>query len=548
MKIFLIFLLQVFLTIVSATVYTGNYSPLPSCNKTKIVNKVPIYELCHYNKIEWSDYVPNTDVSDCNLHGSNGNYLAERSIPSKSFINDGYGYLLFERTHGVYCTLSRFKLKDIDDNKKCPSLTCFPDAPSNTLAFTNCSTNSFYLTNVRALHFTENGTIVWLDVGLYRHKDDIVIVQPPKICFYEPQDVTPNCTEIPEEYANGEDAFYFKNWLVNDLNGPGFQYFYLLNSKTGTVLVFYEATLEFWAFRSILFKPEPHQSLFVYDLPNKHTHQYVVKDGVYNGVVDTEGIYLNSLASNKLLYFPFQILHDPTLVDCPELDLHITYLGSFNERGQSVGFARDNDVIYSLQVQNRALTCFNKKLKLEPEIVQLISIDDHLSHLTSIQLYYDKTDCKKVYFLHNNAIDIELYDFNSLKKNFVLSYVDVKEVEKLYPECRDYYVNYYQEYHGLDKDFREEYHAAHLIAGQNMKPYETQKPVKTYEAPKSPAQVYNPPSMYNSPVNYEHVKNGIPFANPIFYHAQYVPPPTQATTIKKPCYQNHAPSSLVYGQ
>lgn len=530
----------------------------PPCNKTKIVDKVPIYELCSWNKIEWIDYVSCLDINDCNLHGNTGNYLANQNIPTQVVIKDGYGYVLIEREHGVYSTCNRFELKDIDDNKKCPALRCFPDCPSNALAYPNCTTNPYYLTNVRAIHFDDNGLTWLLDVGSYLHNDKVVVVQPPRICFYAPGSTTPNCTEIPAKYCTADNAFYFKTWLVNTNDGAGFQYFYILNSKTGQIVVFYEGTFAFWAIRSNSFKAEPHQSLFQYALQNYHKHEYIVYDGIFTGFIDVYGIYFSCKAGNKLYFLSYKFLNDPSYENCPELDYHIKFLGFYNEQGQTVGLVRDNNVIYSLQVQNRALACFNKKLKLEPEIIQLISIDERqLTHLSSIQLYQDKTDCKKVYFMSNNAIDIELYGFDPAKKNFIISYVDVKEVEKLYPECKDYYTNYYRDLHGLqDKDYSAEMHAAQLISGPQTKVYDNTKIQKTYELPKIPAPSSSntPPAPYpvSSPIYYQIQYPSLPY--PVSMPAPYIPPQTPASSPAEKPYTPPAPeypsypSSLVYGQ
>lgn len=452
--------------------YINDY---PTCNKTsiKVTNKVPVYDLCYWDKIEWNNFVKRTDVSPCNLHGTEGNYIVSRCIPTKIRLYNGRAYVIIDRNIGVYSTLNYFNLKDVGKDKKCPKLECFRECSRNELAdLSKCTDNPVnFLINVRDIQFNTCKEAWVLDIGAYFDGKSHVIQRPPRICRYDvssPTAAQQYCSTLPSRYYNDGNQFGFNTIQVSEEKGCGSNFVYIFNAVSATIIVYSESDGSFSSIRSRLFRPEPSQSLFRFTLPNNDQYETIVHDGIFSGAVDKYGLFISPKASDDLYFVSYNVLNDKSNEDCNELSYNIKDLGTYNDRGQTYGIARNGNVLFFIQPQNYALVCANKKENITPDSLQYLAVDRcRFPHLSSIDIYQDTANNKEIYLLSNNLIDTKVNGFDSRKKNFVISTVDLNEVEALYPQC----LSYFEEFYG-DECIKDEIALARSIADRKPGQYE----------------------------------------------------------------------------
>lgn len=445
----LLFLTFVGFVVANHNVYDNNYSvnsynvEKPTCNKTKITNVVPVYDLCYWTKIEWRNYKRRTDISNCNLHGSEGNYIPSRCIPSQIRLYNGRCYVIINREIGVYSNINYFELSDITADKKCPKLECFRECSRTQLArgygLGRCSDdNNNYIINARDIFFTDDQYAWLLDIGVYFRGTTPIYERAPRICAY---DVAENvaaqtlCFVMPPNLYNQRNQVAFNSILVDDSRNYRNHIIFIFNSISGSIIVFNQDHGRWWSIRSALFRPEPSESLFSFTLPNYQNYQFINQNGIYTGVRDRYGLIVSAQASNDPYFISYQTLNNDDNTACTELTYNIRDLGDYNCNGQTYGIERNNDVLFFIQPQNHALVCANKKQRIDADSLQYLFVDRcRFPHLVSIDLY--KND---LYVLSNNLIDIQVNGFCHKKRNFVISYLHTNEIDALYPNCSSYF-------------------------------------------------------------------------------------------------------------
>lgn len=440
-----------------------------SCNKTsaKVRDKVPVYDLCYWNTIEWRQFELRTDVSSCNLHGSAGNYIVSRCIPTRVRLYNGRAYVIIDRNIGVFSSISYFELNDITEDKKCPKLECFRRCSRNQLAdIATCQDDPLnYLINVRDIQFTADKIAWLLDIGAYFNGTIPIINRSPRMCKYDVSGSIANqifCLNIPSELVNEGNQMGLNTIQVNEDGGSGKNFVYIFNSESNTIIVFSDETRQFWRLGSVFFRPKPSQSLFRFSLPYNKYYQTIEHDGIYSGAMSKYGMYFSAKASNDLYFISKKTLNERRTETCDELTYDIKAVGTYNYYGQTYGFIRHNDVLFFIQPQNNALVCANNEEIITPDTIQYLAIDTcKFAYLSSIDIYHQKPKSNEIYLLSNNFADIKAHGFNEKKKNFIISFVDLDEVEALYPQC----VSYFEEYYG-DQDNSDEFTYAKFLASR----------------------------------------------------------------------------------
>lgn len=438
------------------------------CNKSKVIDKVPVYDLCYWNQIEWNGFVPRSDESSCNLHGREGNYIAARSIPTKIRLYNGRVYCIIDRNVGVYSSLSYFDMKHVSRDKICPKLECFRDCKRNQLAdIQTCADDTNYLINVRDIQFTSSKTAWLLDIGAYFNGCTPVYHRAPRVCLYDVSSSKASqkfCSSLPSQYYNAGNQMGFNAILVNEEYGPGKHFVYIFNSDSASITVYSEEKDKFWSIRAALLGPDPGKSLFKYYLKNHQYYRTIDHNGLYSGATDKYGLFLAPKASEDLYFCTYEVLNDKFNEDRDELSYHIKDVGTYNNYGQTSAMIRNKDVLFFIQPQTYALVCANKKEVITPDTIQYLAIDScRFAHLTSLDLYHHGPNKKEVYLLSNNLMDIKANGYDAKQKNFVISFVDVDEVEALYPQC----LSYFEEFYG-DNNVKDEVAYAHLLAAKSQ--------------------------------------------------------------------------------
>lgn len=452
-----LFLLTTLLKLISANcAYQGvatayqsnnNYQNYQTCKKEKVVNKVPVHELCEWEKIQWKFFTFRNDDSFCNLHGVEGNYDKKLSIPRKFQVYKRRVFFSIERQKRVYSTLNYFYLDDIVD-KKCPEALCYPNCAVNTFASPQCSISSVYLTNVKDFEIDKCGVLWALDVGYYC-KDSIVnpkFVQKPRLCLFNTStDEFVKCYDLPNDVYYKDDVLGYNTLLVNTNCGCDKAFVYLFNARSGMLVVFSLERESFSAFRSIWLNPDPVFTRFDLTLSDYMNHEYVVEDGVA-AVLGDYGVTFSPRPSDKLYFAPYKFLHEPTNADLDELDYDISELGSLNEDGQTSTLVRFNDTVFGVQELKHSIVCYNRRADINPDAFQFLVQDrDEYSFIADLSLNVEHIRSPMLYFLTNNLIDIKCNGFDNSKSNFQFFYIDVKEALRLYPECKGYYKDLYQQ-------------------------------------------------------------------------------------------------------
>ncbi|XP_063708834.1 uncharacterized protein LOC134837392 [Culicoides brevitarsis] len=411
----------------------------------KVVNKVPLYEFCHWHTIDWVGLEHRNDESPCNLHGDKGNYIAEKNIPTKLRLYNGRAYVVIERSVGVYSSLSYFDLCDVGKNKECPKLKCFRNCARNQLAeLGKCPDDDVnYLINVRDIQFTRDKKAWVLDIGAYfLNESTPVFHRAPRLCLYDVSLATPSqkfCSSFPTRLYNAGNQLGLNAIEVKE-DGDKNDFVYIFNAASATIVVYSEKENKFWGIRAALFKAEPSQSLFTFNLPHHKEHKFVSRDGVFSGTSDKYGLFVSAKASDDLYYVSYSTLDDKMNEFMPETTFDISDVGTYNPNGHTYDFLRHKNVLYFIQPERHALVCANKKFEVTEETLQVLSVDpEKLAHLTSIDFYHQHPDNRELYLLSNNLVDIKVNGFDKKKKNFVISVVDLEEVERLNPECLGYH-------------------------------------------------------------------------------------------------------------
>lgn len=108
-----------------------------------------------------------------------------------------------------------------------------------------------------------------------------------------------------------------------------------------------------------------------------------------------------------------------------------------------------NNVVFGIQEQNYAISCWNRDLGPKPYTVQLLAGGrEVVPFLVDLQLDPCCTTNHYLYALSNNYISIAFDGFNRHYPNFKIVFVDLEEVFSIYPYCKTYasnkYYNHYQ--------------------------------------------------------------------------------------------------------
>lgn len=127
---------------------------------------------------------------------------------------------------------------------------------------------------------------------------------------------------------------------------------------------------------------------------------------------------------------------------CTDPFYGIKVLGSYNNKGQTAGMVYTNDVVFGIQEQNYAISCWNRDLGLKPYTVQLLAGGrEVVPFLVDLQLDPCCRTNHYLYALSNNFISIAFDGFNPNYPNFKIVFVDLEEVFSIYPYCKTYLPN-----------------------------------------------------------------------------------------------------------
>lgn len=472
------------------------------CNRTKIVDKVTDHTLCSWNKLVWEDNSAELDQTTCGLLNESlcGNQIASTNIPWKIVIIDPYVYVFVRRERpGTYSSLNFFKLSDVVDNDEdgdgsvqCPALDCYPNCQSvQFFDSTTCALQTPVIVDAVDIYLDRCGRLWVFDTGYYFDGTQLVFETSTKICAYDANGVQiGSCITFDIQYILGTWSSMIVNENELECTGASNQlFFYLINGDMNYIVVYSLETDEFWEYRSVRFLPEPSQSNFEIDLPNNNEkYTFIVTTGIYNVIKGFLGLYFSCVAGDDIYHIPFTVLNNKTIAESCEFNYNIQEIGSLNDNGQCTGMVSDGDVMYFLQIQNSAIACVNKKEGVNPDNFQLISIDKNkFSSACSIQIHQDNTDCKKVYILSNNKYVIELNGLNENTPNFIISYIDVKDVEAIYPGCIAHFSELYTDQsdqsmlqYPFEREMRDQYYLASAISSQNVKSVNNEKVDQSY--------------------------------------------------------------------
>lgn len=432
----------------STSLYENTCDSKKVCNHVtpKVANKVPVTELCSRNLIEWEGFVFRNDediVTFCNEHGTVGNNVTEKTIPSKILVYKDFVFLTFPRSIGVFCTLGFFRLSDISKDKICPKVNCYPNIATNTLALpTACPLSTSYLTNAVDIK-VECGVLYVLDNGCYLNTNvyDPIFMQMPQICMYDLSDTDgdqlQSCASFPDEYFDINNLSGYSSIIVNKVEGCDNTFVYIFNTMGAFVVVYSVKTGEFWKINAVVFGPEPDYCLFETVLPDYKCEKYVVLSGT-PGIIDGPNVLFTQRCGRCLYTVAQKDLNKKANENLPEFDYKINKVGCVNSQLNSI--VAYKDVVFGAQEQNHAIVCYNKKDQVTEDDVQFL-IQDRTKYpfISNVYLNADKPGCKQVFFLSTNEPDIRVNGFNQYRKNLGIFHFDVEEALQLYPECKGYY-------------------------------------------------------------------------------------------------------------
>lgn len=459
-------------------------------NNTKIVNGVKAHQLCSYEKLVWEDNSAFLAQATCNFDPSRNNQVSSKNIPWKMLIVKDYLYLFVERIHpGTYCSLNRLPLshfvndngKNSDGSVKCPALECYPNSPSaQFFDTTTCADTVPTIINAKGVYHDDCNSIWVFDSGCYFDGTEHVCPRLSSLLQFDENDVLINTIELPNEYSYETwSAMVVYDKCFDCTDAPNELYFYFINNARFFILVYYLKDNQFYKVQSYQFRPAPSQSSFEITLRNYRNHKFINPKGIDAVIKGNRGLYYHRGAGIDVSHISYPTLNNQTIAESDELHYNIKKIGSFNCDGQSTGMIMIGDLFFFLQIQNGAVACVNKKAGVNPDAFQLITVDKKIfSSACSIQVYHGRTDCQKIIILSNNERDIKLNGMNENVPNFILSYIYVKDVDAIYPECKAHFSELYGNHHQpghyfqqnpADRESFEKFYRASAILTQNQK-------------------------------------------------------------------------------
>lgn len=421
------------------------------CTKPKVTNKVPVSELCSFNFIEWENFVFRNDESFCNIHGTVGNNLTEKAIPTKILVYKDLVFVAVERVIGVFGTLGYFNINDITNDKVCPKLKCYPNCDTNMLVLppAPCSPSTSYLTNVVDFQIDQCHLMWVLDVGSFLQTTiyQPIVLQNQQICIYNTSvtsgDPTKECIAFPDDYVDARTLYGFSTIIVNTIDGCDNAFAYIFNTMGAFLVVFSLKTKEFWRFDAVSLGPNPDDAKFKVLLPDYTYYTYAVVSGASGVVIDNNKVLFAERPGLNLLTVSLADLNQKPNGTVNNFDNNIQIVGRLNRNGQINSMVSSGNVVYASQEQEHAIVCYNKNGKVTPNDIQYL-IQDRLKYpfIADVRLRVDKPGCFQIFFLSNNKTDIAVNGLDRNSQNFGIFYFDKKEADNLYPDCKGYYKDF----------------------------------------------------------------------------------------------------------
>ncbi|XP_063708831.1 L-dopachrome tautomerase yellow-f-like [Culicoides brevitarsis] len=438
--------LTIFLSLLISVAFAASpcEKPTKDCNnKTSFVNEVKAQTLCSWEKLLWND--------DSVANVCSENQVASKNIPWKFVVINSHVYVLIRsKNPGTYSSLNRFLItdavantKNTDGSSQCPALDCYPSCEENQFfASDTCEAKLPEIIDAVDVFRDKCGRLWVFDTGCYHNGTQFQCVRASSLTAFSSDDVLLERISVEEyEYSETYSAMIVNDDELDCESGEEKIYFYLLDSKRKHIRTYSLNERKFWEFRAVPFRPEPSESNFEVQISQNQHFTYTVNTGVKNAVRGPYGLFFHCGAGKYLYHIPYAVLNNEEASKQNELTFQIEKLTKFNKNGQSVGLLNDGNIFYFLQIQNGAVACVNGA---ELKDFQLITVDKKkFSSTCSIQLYADNTG-KKIMVFSNNRFDIHQNGLNETQPNFVISYIDPKDVETFYPECKGHFMDVYR--------------------------------------------------------------------------------------------------------
>lgn len=377
------------------------------------------------------------------------------------------------RSTGVYSTLNYFYICDIID-QKCPKLRPYPSHELTEFLSEECS-HPNQVISVERFNVDKcvNDPKLWVfDTKGFEYKNKPFSFGEPSLKVFQlKNDTLVRSRSIPS-YLYDRNSLGIVQVIVHVINYDSScdnTFAYIIDSTRGSLIVYSWKDDRFWRFDTPKFYGDAKYSDFSVRTPSGKEVRYFPKTHIYEATID--------LCHNKLLYhargslsayaIDLDTVNNANVSIIGPTEFVGTYVGEKNKRGQTGSQAMNNDlcIVWGIQEQNYAITCYNRQKVLSPGSVKIVMADsDRLSFLVDMKLEVEPKCCMKnkksvmedfkryyshhfsnniIFVLTNNEKDIENGHFDREHENFGIYYIEENAALNAYPQCL---ANYKEEY------------------------------------------------------------------------------------------------------